>query len=1260
MRGRKLNFRVREKLILFVIAVGFAVFVSAQAPSFIISQIQINFSEDQVPIFNYNFTANVSNPSGYVLTFSIINITHGSDPNDISFYTWVSMNSSTGVLTMNVTNKSQVGYYNISIYVSSAEEQGESRWFYFNVDPINDPPLFLSIENQTMYINSTFSYNLTGHSEDNDGPYIFNISFLSCWTEEWSTRNTTDCQLFNTTTNVSTSYDRLNITFRPTKNDVGSYILNVSIADRGNATLGLDPISKSYILNFTVGDVNTAPLIKYACNNSRAGNIEGNAVSCYLNASDIGEKVAITFAANYDWFLSGTHSVPTNLSVNYTAGKLISFTPNLTQVGNWSVNVTFGDTNDPPAYSYSVFWFFTAHTNHSVYLEPIGNRTFLNTFNYTVNLNASDMDLTIPISSGNGIYNRTYENLTFVTNESSWMTSLGSINVANTNISTGRFTIDPQKAGVGIHFVNITVRDRFNYSVSSRIFNFTVLSNTLPFWVANTKTNFTFNEGERIYFNFSMNTSDPDIATQSLTFSARSPLGMGGFNLNANTGVVNYTSDDIDVGEHLIEINVSDGGSQVPMLFNITVYNVNDAPIKRVLYVTNGLFNEGTKNITLIETNYTTFLLYLEDNDFLIPQKNFYNESHNFIQSLIGPSGGMFNFSYLSGPNPSENFTVYRTQFTPARTDVGKYNLTVNVTDLNLASLTFGYNVTVLKMPHAPVLNNITNLSVGIGEIVSFTVNATDLTDFYPLAPGSNMSFTIRNLTQNGNFLSINLSSGLINSSTLIQANVGSWTYNVTVNNTDGLSDSKIFNLTVYDYPKILSPNMSSEVLWVENQTYNLIVRANHTLGDNLNYSLYVRGGLRNSTIGYGNGSNVSLSVTTNFTDETTCSGKINLTLVVQNSALSNSSDYNLTISHTDFPVILVNPVGGNEMLVSGGSPQVLDLTDYFVDYDASDGCNNQTIGFGAISRFISGTPIAYVSTDWTNGTKGSIIFSASSSGVSNYSIIASEYNLTNSSQIIKSLSSNDFTVSITQSSPPPTVISGGGGGGSTKLKPVSLKLLVPNPVASNRKDKLVLPIGVENTGSTDFTNIVLRATIAKDGVLRKDIIATFDNSLIPTLPVGAKQNVTLIVDVNTEFPGTYEITLNGTAEKPVYSDWAKIYLTIEEGKKVEEKVVFLEQLLIDNPICLELKERVDEAKRLLDAGNLTGSESIIEETIESCKGAIVSQQVTLDKDETSLWVTIIEYVVVASVCAFALGILFYLYRRASLRRVLKRYETYD
>jgi hypothetical protein len=1193
----------------------------------------------------YNFSSNITEPDvNDVLTYSV-----SSTNTTLTSYV---LNATTGILQVNITNDSVNGLKQIRLEVTDSDLGFDSKILSVNLSSLNDAPRFLNLTNQTMNITEVFEYFINVTDEENNVPFTYNITFLNCSVAEWSTRNcsnSTGRELFNSSQyTVNTTAGWINISFTPTRNDVGDYVIMFNVTDLNNNVTPYNATT-SMIVNFTVLNVNEIPYFTYICDNERNAT-ENSEFGCHINATDIDETNNLTFEINYTWFKFNNTGINwtqimTNSTLHFNATAIINFTPTDAEVGNWSVNISLKDTGTPQKTNSTTFYFYIDNINDSVSIADVQNKTaYTSSSSVTISINATDDDLLIPDKR---VYNET---LTFTPNNTLLTVSGYTISA---NMTKANITFNPNTLGTGTHNINLTVRDANNYSIASDIFTITISDNNAPLWNETMQTDYALIEDTAFYLNLSKNVTDPDSDTLTFSYTDNTVAGnptytFPEFSLNVSTGVINFTPIDADVGYHNLTITVSDGKSSASKEFNFTVSNIVDAPYISQLQDSSTTITRGS-SINITEDSATDFYLYIQDDDYRIKQTSFYAEDQTINLTIWGINSTLFAFgaeTFLS-EHPTKNTSQAHAVFTPHKADVGSYNISINVTDFGgLSAGIFSFNLTVLETNHPPNMTSVGNHVVSIlNETLYLDINATDLEDGNET--DGNLTYTLTNLTAGGNFLTINSSTGIINF-TFNQTHAGLWKYNLSVNDTTGLTDSEIFNVTVYDYPQILLPNSSFTFNFIENSSYELNFTVNHTVQDNLTYTLIINGNTRNSTSGYGNGTAFFWNFTTNCTDETACSGAVNLTLNVSNSKLSNSTSWSLIVNHTNYPLAFLSTIGAQ----SGGSPVSLTLSNYFSDMDASDRCVNQTVGFtySLVNNSASGGEITVAITNWSSGQTPSVSFSAASDGSANYTITGIEY--TGGTQV-SNATSNSFSVELTVSSTtnPPATSTGGG----ATLKLISLKIIVPEPVSAKQKDRLVIPLGIVNDGTIDLRGIDLGAMIAKDGLLRKDLIASFDVSYFDILRIGKRENVTLIVDIDTSAVGLFEVTINGTVASPEYNDWAKFYIEIEEEKDVLERIIFTEEFIIGNPECAEFMDLLEEAKALFAQGKEDEALKKSEDSLDACKSAI--SQPPTSRVYERLGDNFFSLAAIASLIALILGFVYYQYKKIKLKRQISGYQ---
>ncbi len=1267
------------------------------------SSISYSFSEDSLSF--YDFSKNVTDddfndlPLNYIIKNISSDHPYGSN---LSQITWITINSSGSVL-ISANNSNQNGTFYLGLEAADSGEIGSVpisvfKVFQAHIGFVNDAPIFNNLNDSYFNISTSadpyvFEYIINITDEEDNYPFELNISFLNCsGVGNWSSRNCSTSagrELFNSsqfTFNATTGI--LNISFSPSRNDVGNYTINFSVWDLNNQIAPYNN-SRSQLVYFNVLNRNTPPSFVYLCEDSRNGT-EDVRVRCYVNATDIEELNNVTYSTNYNWFIfndtglnysSGNITQISNASSNFSSHAVIDFLPGDRQVGNWFINFTLIDTGtvgDSYKQYSEIINISIANLNDSPLIYPVANLTgsssLYSSGTYGYSINASDDDLLIPNKS---IYN---ESLTFTANVSWINFTILSAGFNESNFTLAIMNIYPNQSLLGDHGILINISDSTNLSVS-QILSITILNNSAPFW-GNFSTNISETEGDRIFVNLSSNLSDAD--AQPLNFSFFNFSYFPSFSLNSTSGIINFTTADQDVGEHILIVNVSDGFAQASLTFNFTVYNLNEAPSIVTVYdpwCINISVNSTTWFMNTSEDANVTIKFGAEDGDFNIIQKAFYNESLNVSTTLTkgGLASNLFAFRVFGQQTPAANTTTFIANFITNKSYVGNYTVLVNISDRSGLSDSRSFNLSISEVLHPPVFDPFENFSKALFDEFILDVNVSDLEDGQEYAGSNNANFTYRlvNLTAGGNFLLINATDGRVANSTWSYnfsldpwPYAGSWLFNISVRDSFGLNSSRLFSLKVYDTPIISSPLENYEFNFTENLTSVLNFTVTHSVADNLNYSIYIDGILKNSSLGAGNGSTVYLNITPGFEDET-CNRNVTLLLNVSNAKSSNSSSWNLTINHNNYPLRKILDISYEGLTnITQYSPFVLSLKNFYEDLDTLDACHYQNIRFAAVNAS-NQSLIRIGIVNWTNVTDPSITFSSNENASESYYLIVMEIDESNTSNILNlnldTYASNNFTINLIEnasvaSSPDAGTSvnapgggsgSGSSGGGTTatpaEANPKFLKILLPDPVSIEKDGKIILPISLINEGEVELKEITLHSAVSINGSLASNISAYFDNDFTASLKPGERRNFTLSMDVDTDLEGLYEITVNASVNDPEYSDWGKIYMNVKKGQSIKEKFIFIDELMVSNPECAEIKELVNSARESLEKGDLQNAETLITDAISACRNAISQKpNPTIRKLSGE---DLLSYASVGAVIFFLLGAVYYLYRRGKFMK---------
>ena len=1309
MGGRKM-LKVKVKLI-------FSFFLLVELISFVLAVSWTGYnvqypSVEDIPYY-HNLTANITSPANDMVfavdTLNTVILWNEVQVNYSNISSWVYIvNSTTGNFTINSTRDNETGKFVIPFKVTwNSGSSATTESFNFTNNATNDAPIFTNINStyNSSLISPLLDY-LNASDEELHYPLNFSVVFnsTSCTHASWSGyANNQNCSLYDfgfTLTNFSNTSALMN--FTPVSNQTGIYYANISVRDYGdnyscphnycdNSTYKVNKTTYySTVVTFNVLsslDVNITNCQNKVFQENQAG-------TCNITVRTKGEADSLNFSSyailrnyaagqagvtNTSWFYANSTATSSNFEYNVT----INITPQKTEIGNWTINFTaldntYGESNVSQIY---------VHVNRSTSLNDVPD--LLNVSDVTtsismltlINLSVYDDDLLIPDKNSSfGGYNETTSFTRTILNRSNLAQELPLSNfsitilqmpVSGTNRTSAEIRFTANSSDIGNYTINVTAKDNDN-TLDFVTFNLTIINNTAPQWILPLTTTILANESDLVYLNFSQNVTDAE--GDVLTFSYTNDTQFSSFNLNSTTGILNFTSIDADVGQHIVNITVSDGYLTNTTSFNFTIYNINDNPLVKSMDLENAtnasdgatlnLINGTTINAT--EDNSTKITLWIEDDDLRIPsvQKSFYNESFTLNVTIQGANSSLFNFARDNSwwPQPESapaapNRTKYDATFTPRKADVGSYAITVNVTDLSNSSYVFMFYMNITGVEHDPVLSNVSNQTSAVNRSFYYDINVTD-TENGNDTSGVNTNFTFSyqflNDGNNASFLNstnFNSTTGVINM-TFNSTQDGKYHLNITVNDSGGRVNSGNFWIFVYGQPNITFPDSGAIFNLTENSSSVLNFTVNHSVGDNLTYEFYIDGIqcpyqsiincnytsslLRNLTNYFGNATSLNWTFTPNLTDETYGLLK-NLTLVVypNSTSLENASSlntsvvYKLNITHTNSQISFSGHIS-DQGPVSHDNDLLIDLAGYFSDLDYSDSYYSQA-------------------STWTIRSNGSSITSSVSGAwvltLGSNSATVELINITGN-DASSNATSNSFLVTFIN---PTSVSSSSSSGGGTTEIPVSLKILMPDPVSAYQQDRIKLPITLYNSGQKNLLDITLGASIAKNGSIEKGIKLFFSDNHLSSLAPGEKRNVTLTAEVNTTEVGLFEITVNATVKNPIYTDWGKLYLTIKEGVDIQEKILFTEEFIVSNPECIELKELVDEAKEYQLKGETEKALAKADEALTACKKAIA--QAGKPKIKQIIENKLYRYLIFTTLGAFLIGVGYYSYKRMKLRR---------
>lgn len=300
-------------------------------------------------------------------------------------------------------------------------------------------------------------------------------------------------------------------------------------------------------------------------------------------------------------------------------------------------------------------------------------------------------------------------------------------------------------------------------------------------------------------YSYDVEASDPNPGA-TLTFSLSSaPAGMS---IDPASGIINWTPSNAQVGVSAVTVVVTDNGALTDSQgFNVTVVNVNDAPV-----IT-----------TAADTSATEDGPYSYDVDASDP-----DAGDTLSYSLTAAPTGM-------SIDPVSGLITW----TPNNGQVGSNDVTVLVTDNGVGSLTASqiFSVTVANVNDAPAITSTAVTDATEDSVYTYDVDASD-----PDA-GDALSFSLVSAPIG---MAIDANTGVI-TWTPVNADVGSHSVTVAVTD-DGvgtLTDSQDFSVSVANTNDAPTVSSTAVTAATQDSPYSYDVDANDPdVGDNLSFSL--------------------------------------------------------------------------------------------------------------------------------------------------------------------------------------------------------------------------------------------------------------------------------------------------------------------------------------------------------------------------------------------------------------------------------------
>ncbi|MEQ9903666.1 putative Ig domain-containing protein [Pectobacterium aroidearum] len=353
------------------------------------------------------------------------------------------------------------------------------------------------------------------------------------------------------------------------------------------------------------------------------------------------------------------------------------------------------------------------------------------------------------------------------------------------NSATGTFSGTPGNADVGTLSIKVIANDG-NASVSTT-FSLTITNvNDAPMVSATIPAQSVAQDGSLNFTVPAGTFTDPDgdTLTLSATLANGSPLPSW-LTFNPATGTFTGTPGNSDVGTLSIKVTANDGSASVSTTFNLTITNVNDAPVVATPIPAQSVAQNGSLSFTVPAGTFTD----PDVGDTLTLSATLANGS---------PLPGWITFNSATGTFSG----------TPGNADVGSLSIRVTATDGSNASVHTDFSLTITNVNDAPVVATpIPAQSVAQGNSLNFTVPAGTFTD-PDVGDTLTLSATLANGSPLPGWITFNSATGTF-SGTPGNADIGSLSIRVTATDGSNASVHTDFSLTitnVNDAPVVATP----------------------------------------------------------------------------------------------------------------------------------------------------------------------------------------------------------------------------------------------------------------------------------------------------------------------------------------------------------------------------------------------------------------------------------------------------------------------
>ncbi len=687
-----------------------------------------------------------------------------------SLPSWLTFNATTRTFSGTPDND-DVGQFTVRITATDNSGAKATDDFKVTVNNTNDAPVLVTpVSDRTANEDSAFSYTVPSTAfKDVDvgdslsySAKLADGSALPSWLS------------FNATTRTFSG--------TPDNDDVGQIIIRLTATDTSGAKATDD-----FVL--TVDNANNVPTVVQPIADrtiSEDASFAYTVPSTAFNDVDAGDVLA------YSATLADGSALPSWLTFNATT-RTFSGTPDNGDVGQITVRVTATDASGAKATD--DFKITINNVNDApVVSTPIQNKS--------VNEDSA-LSYTIPSTAFKDVDAGDSLNYSAKLADGSALPSWLSFNA-----STRTFSGTPDNGDVGSLNIRVTATDTSGANVSDDFVLTINNTNDAP-TLDNPVVDATINEDAAFSYTIPANTFSDMDAGDVLSYSAKLADGSSlpaWLSFNATTGKFSGTPANGDVGQISVRVTATDkSGAKATDDFNITVKNVNDAPVV-------------SKPLADTSVEASDAFSYVVSADAFTDV----DAGDALVYSATLADGSALP-SWLSFNSTTRAFSG-----TPSNDDRGQISVRVTATDKSGATATDEFSLTVNHSNDTPVVANpLADKTVSEDALFSYTVPSNTFADS-DLGDVLSFSAALSSGAALPSWLSFNTQTGTF-SGTPENGDVGQITVRVTATDKSGATVSDDYKITVNntnDAPTVSQPLSDGSVQASDNFNYTVPANA--------------------------------------------------------------------------------------------------------------------------------------------------------------------------------------------------------------------------------------------------------------------------------------------------------------------------------------------------------------------------------------------------------------------------------------------------